>query len=70
MVKFNDYDYKLWKAFRISKSDTILRTEYRMVCLLHSQYYKHKYTEPCVCNPKKIYKWIKDLNIIWDNGSK
>jgi len=70
MVKFNDYDYKLWKDFRISKSDTLSPTEFRMVCLIHSQYYQHKYEEPCTCNPKKINKWIKDLNIIWDNGSK
>tara|TARA_R110000751_G_scaffold94166_3_gene183745 strand:+ start:3490 stop:3702 length:213 start_codon:yes stop_codon:yes gene_type:complete len=70
MVKFNDYDYKLWKAFRISKSDTILRAEYRMVCLLHSQYYQHKYYEPCTCSPTIINKWIKDLNIVWNNGNK
>tara|TARA_R110000787_G_scaffold67113_2_gene150391 strand:- start:2005 stop:2217 length:213 start_codon:yes stop_codon:yes gene_type:complete len=70
MVKFNNYDYKLWKAFRISKSDTLSPIEFRMVCLLHSQYYQHKYEKPCTCNPKKINKWIKDLNIIWDNGNK
>jgi|TARA_R110000803_G_scaffold94285_1_gene161874 hypothetical protein len=70
MVKFNKDDYKTWEAFRISKSDTILRAEYQMVCLLHSQYYNHAYYEPCTCNPKIINKWIKDLNIVWDNELK
>tara|TARA_R100001377_G_C3150659_1_gene96151 strand:+ start:359 stop:568 length:210 start_codon:yes stop_codon:yes gene_type:complete len=69
MVKFNKDDYKLWKEFRISKSNSISKVEFRMVCLLHSQYYKHKYHEPCTCNPKKINRLIEDLNIIWDNDN-
>jgi hypothetical protein len=35
---------------------------------LHSEYYKHKFYEPCTCSPKTINKWIKELNVIWDNG--
>tara|TARA_R110000796_G_scaffold111660_4_gene223207 strand:- start:1909 stop:2124 length:216 start_codon:yes stop_codon:yes gene_type:complete len=66
--KFDKNDYKLWKKFRVHKSDTISRVEYRLVCILHSQYYEHNYQEPCTCDPKKINRWIKDLNIIWDNG--
>lgn len=69
VTKFNKDDSKLWSEFR-ENSDTISRLEYRTICLLHSQYHQHKYKEPCVCNPKKIKKWIKDLNIIWDNGYK
>ena len=68
MVKFNSHDRKLWKQFRVQKSDTISRIEYRMVCLFHSQYYKHEYHEPCTCAPKRIHQYIKDLNIIWNNG--
>jgi len=70
MVKFDDYDFKLWSEFRMGKSDTILPTEFRMVCLLHSQYYRHTYYEPCTCSPTVIVRWIKDLNIVWDNGEK
>ena len=68
MVKFTDYDFKQWEEFRLSKKSTISRTEYKMVCDLHSEYYKHKFYEPCTCSPKTINKWIKDLNVIWDNG--
>ncbi len=69
MVKFDRYDYKEWEAFRVSKRDTITKSEYEMVCNLHSKYYKHKFYKPCTCNPKEINKWIKDLNIIWNNGT-
>ena len=66
MVKFSKDDYKLWSRFRESKNNTITRGEFRLVCLLHSQYYKHKYFEPCTCNPKLINKWIKELNIVYN----
>ena len=70
VTKFNNNDKKLWSEFRLQKSNTISRVEFRTICLLHSQYYQHKYAEPCVCNPHKINQWIKDLNIIWENGVK
>lgn len=69
MVKFSKDDYKLWNKFRKSKHSTINRGEFRLVCLLHSQYYKHKYYEPCTCSPKIINKWIKELNVVWNNGN-
>tara|TARA_R100000935_G_scaffold45032_1_gene68080 strand:+ start:5264 stop:5476 length:213 start_codon:yes stop_codon:yes gene_type:complete len=70
MVKFTENDRKQWQSFRLSEPNYITRVQFHMVCHLHSQYYKHKYYEPCTCNPKKINKLIKDLNIIWDNGIK
>jgi hypothetical protein len=70
MVKFNKNDYKDWKAFRISKSDTLSNKEFTMVCNFHSTYYKHPLHKPCTCSPTIIKKWIKELNIIWDNGNK
>jgi hypothetical protein len=69
MVKFNKDDYNIWSRFRKSKNDTITMSEFRMVCKLHAEYYKHKYEEPCTCNPKLINKWISELNIIWNNGN-
>jgi hypothetical protein len=69
MVKFNKYDFKDWEIFRLSKKSTISREEFTMVCKLHSTYYKHKYYEPCTCNPKLINKWIQELNVVWDNGN-
>ena len=69
MVKFNTYDFNDWQTFRISKKTTITREEFKMVCELHSRYYKHKFFQPCTCSPKTINKWIKELNVIWDNGN-
>ena len=69
MVKFNKYDFKDWEQFRLSKKSTISREEFEMVCQLHATYYNHKYYEPCTCNPKLINKWIKELNVVWDNGN-
>tara|TARA_R110002020_G_scaffold172762_3_gene363200 strand:+ start:3908 stop:4117 length:210 start_codon:yes stop_codon:yes gene_type:complete len=68
MVKYNNEDFKKWEKFRLSKKSTISRSEYKLVCDLHSKYYKHKFYEPCTCSPKTINKWIKELNVIWDNG--
>tara|TARA_R110001606_G_scaffold364644_2_gene519181 strand:+ start:175 stop:393 length:219 start_codon:yes stop_codon:yes gene_type:complete len=68
MVKFNKQDFKNWEYFRNVKKDTLSDAEYKMICQLHSIYYKHKYFRPCTCSPKTIKSWIKELNIIWDNG--
>lgn len=66
MVKFNNYDFKQWEEFRLSKKSTINREEFKLVCQFHSTYYNHKYFEPC--NPKLINKWISELNVVWNNG--
>ena len=68
MVKFSKEDFITWTQFREVKKDTLSDTEYRTICKLHADYYNHKYYRPCTCNPAKIKSWIKDLNIIWDNG--
>jgi|TARA_R110000782_G_scaffold147361_2_gene240166 hypothetical protein len=70
MVKFEKKDFKLWTVFRMGKKLYLSPKEFELVCDLHSRYYKHSYYKPCTCSPKTINKWIKDLNIIWDNGNK
>ena len=70
MVKFEELDKKDWEKFRLGTKQVITNAEYKMVCQLHSKYYKHNYNEPCTCNPRQIVRWIKDLNIVWDNGNK
>tara|TARA_R100000935_G_C2740002_1_gene125483 strand:- start:42 stop:254 length:213 start_codon:yes stop_codon:yes gene_type:complete len=70
MVKFEKLDKKDWEKFRLGTKQVITNAEYKMVCQLHSKYYQHKYNEPCTCNPRQIVRWIKDLNIVWDNGDK
>ena len=70
MVKFEKKDFKLWTVFRMGKKLYLSPKEFELVCNLHSLYYKHSFYKPCTCSPKTINKWIKDLNIIWDNGNK
>ena len=70
MVKFEKKDFKLWTVFRMGKKLYLSPKEFELVCDLHSRYYKHSYYKPCTCSPKTINKWIKDLNIIWDNGNQ
>jgi len=70
MVNFEELDYKDWELFRQGTKDVISSTEFNLVSQLHSKYYKHNFYKPCTCSPKTINKWIKDLNIIWDNGQK
>ena len=68
MVKFNKEDFKNWSNFRSELKSTLQPYEFDLICELHATYYKHKYQKPCTCNPKKIKLWIKQLNIIWNNG--
>ena len=70
MVKFEKEDRSDWRKFRMGKKQHLSPEEFELVCQLHAKYYKHTYYKPCTCNPKTIVKWIKDLNIIWDNGIK
>jgi len=68
MVKFSKKDFKIWTQFREVKKQTLSDVEYKLNCSLHAEYYNHKYYRPCTCSPAKIKSWIKELNIIWDNG--
>ncbi len=70
MVKFDKEDKNDWEKFRMGNKQHISNAEFILVCQLHAKYYKHRYFKPCTCSPKTIKKWIKDLNIIWDNGNK
>ena len=70
MVEFEKEDRTDWGEFRMDKKQHLSPVEFELLCQLHAKYYKHTYYKPCTCNPKTIVKWIKDLNIIWDNGIK
>ena len=59
-----------WKLFRNEVRNKLNKKQFELVCQLHAKYFKHSYYKPCTCNPKKIKLWIKQLNIIWDNGVK
>ena len=70
MVKFEKLDYAKWENFRMGTKQHLSAQEFELVCKLHADYYKHKYYKPCTCSPKTIKQWIKDLNVIWNNGYK
>tara|TARA_R110000737_G_scaffold23583_1_gene42364 strand:- start:1203 stop:1421 length:219 start_codon:yes stop_codon:yes gene_type:complete len=70
MVKFDNEDRIDWQKFRLGNGQHISAIEFELVCQLHAKYYKHTFYKPCTCSPKVIKRWIKDLNIIWDNGNK
>ena len=70
MVKFKKLDYAKWETFRVGTKPHLDGAEFELVCKLHAEYYKHNYYKPCTCNPRTIKQWIKDLNVIWDNGVK
>ena len=69
MVKFNKLDYGKWTEFRMGTSKHLSTKEFEMVCELHAKYYKHKFYKVCTCSPKKVKRWINDLNAIWNNGN-
>ena len=68
MVKFSKDDYNKWLEFRQSNND-LQNREYKLLCKLHSKYYKHPIHYPCTCSLHTINKWIKELNSIFDNGN-
>jgi hypothetical protein len=69
MVTFEETDFKLWTVFRMGTKQHISAKEFELVCKLHAKYYKHRFYKPCTCSPKTVNRWIKDLNVIWDNGT-
>ena len=68
LLKMDSHDYSRWKVFRSGVSDKINKSEFKLLCELHSKYYKHPYKEPCSCSPSTINKWIAQLNDIFENG--
>ena len=55
-----------WKQFKAEVKDKLNKDQYKLLCELHAKYYKHKYSEPCSCNPKRLIQWIADIDKIYD----
>lgn len=55
-------DIKLWRDTRTRILTTIKPVDFKTMCVLHSRYFAHKYSEPCTCNKKIIRLWIKQLD--------
>jgi len=67
MVKFIKDDYIKWTAFNKSNIN-ITKSEFKLLCQLHSKYFKHQLHYPCSCAVDTIKKWMNQLNKIYDNG--
>ena len=63
----NKEDRKFWTDFRENKSSRISKQEFTKICSMHSVYFNHAFYEPCTCSPKKIQRFINDLNKLYDN---
>jgi hypothetical protein len=65
-----ELDRKDWEIFQANTSDTLSVEEVKTVAQLHSKYFKHNYHVPCSCNPKRILKWINDINEIYNQTNE
>lgn len=54
---------------RIKANNKLLRNDYKVMCKLHAEYFKHPYKEPCTCNKRNIRQWILDLDRVLLNKS-
>lgn len=59
-----EQDLKDWQEFKADVKNQLNQKQYKLLCTLHSKYYKHKYKEPCSCAKKLIRKWISDIDKI------
>ena len=61
-------DRILWKAFlEREKQHEINREEIKLIARLHSELYRHKYSEPCTCTASIYKKWIAEINKIYES---
>lgn len=67
-LKMSKEHYDAWTEFRKNTSNKIQVEEYKLLCTLHSVYFKHQYYEPCTCSTKTINTWVSQLNVVHDNG--
>ena len=69
-IKLNKKEYDSWTKFKSVKSSTINKEEQELIASLHSKYHQHSYYIPCSCTPRHWNQWIKDINTIYENGSR
>ena len=56
-------DRILWEAFlNRKKQNEINKQEIELIARLHSELYRHKYSEPCTCNGSVYRQWIAVIN--------
>lgn len=58
-----------WEVFKAELGERLTEKQYKLLCKLHAHYYKHKYTEPCSCNPKRLLQWIADIDKVYNENN-
>jgi hypothetical protein len=51
-----------WQQVRQRISNKVTNVDFKTLCKLHAETFKHKYLEPCTCNKAKIRDWIDELD--------
>lgn len=59
-------EYEYLKQFFSEKRTTLVKSDQRMVAVIHSRVFTHNYLEPCTCNPKIWKQWIADLEKVYN----
>jgi len=55
-------DVKLWGDVRAKIVNKLSNEHFKIMCVLHSKYFNHRYNEPCTCNKRILRQWILDLD--------
>ena len=55
-------DKNKWLEVRPQIKSQLKQDQFKLLCNLHAKYFNHPYEEPCGCSPKKLVRWIKDLD--------
>jgi hypothetical protein len=63
----NEEDKEQWSQIRTVVRHTISRNNFKLLCKLHADYFKHTYYEPCTCSKKTIKRWVQDIDSLYLN---
>ena len=55
-------DVRTWQEVYARITHKITNDDFKIMCKLHSKYFKHKYSEPCTCNKRRLRQWVTQLN--------
>ncbi len=62
-------DKKRWALFKENVTTKLNKPHFKLLCELHSKYFKHTYYEPCTCTPNTVKQWINQLNDLYEKDN-
>ena len=54
-------DKIIWNGVKQRTTSKMSNEDFKIMCKLHSNYFNHKYSEPCTCNKRRLRQWIEEL---------